>query len=118
MKEFCGILGIPAMHVKTFQEKEKKVIEKTMEVANAILQKSADIVRTMRQAPNPGDEEDRGNTCITVSFDGTWQKRGHASMQGVAAIINIVTGLVVDYEILSTKSCLLQLQLQEGTVRS
>ena len=87
VKEFCGILGIPAMHVKTFQEKEKKVIEKTMEVAK-------------HRATNPGNEEDHGNTCITVSFDGTWQKRGHASMHGVAAVIDVVTGLVVDYEVL------------------
>ena len=101
VKEFCGILGIPAMHVKTFQEKEKKVIEKTMEVASAILQKSADIVRTMHEATNPGDEDEHTNTCITVSFDGTWQKRGHASMHGVAAVIDVVTGLVVDYEVLS-----------------
>ena len=101
VEEFCGILGLPAMHVKTFQEKEKKVTEKTMEVVNAILQKSADIVCIMHRATNPGDEEDRGNTCITVSFDGTWQKRGHASMLGVAAVIDVVTGLVVDYEVLS-----------------
>ena len=99
------------MHVKTFQEKEKKVIEKTMEVMNAILRKSADIVRTMHRVNNPGDEEDHGNTCITVSFDGTWQKRGHVSMHGVVAVIDVVTGLVVDYEVLS------QLQLQEGTAR-
>ena len=39
---------------------------------------------------------------ITVSFDGTWQKRGHTSMYGVAVVIGIVTGLVVDYVVLST----------------
>ncbi|KAI0226621.1 hypothetical protein LSAT2_022910 [Lamellibrachia satsuma] len=58
MKEFCGILGIPGMHLKTFQEKEKKVISKTVEVINAVLQQSADVVRAMHQATNPGDEEE------------------------------------------------------------
>ena len=33
---------------------------------------------------------------ITVSFDGTWQKRGHTSMCGVAAVRDVYTGLVVD----------------------
>ena len=55
----------------------------------------------MHQATNPGDEEDHGNTSITVSFDGTWQKQSHASMHGVAAVIDVVTGLVVDFEVLS-----------------
>ena len=39
--------------------------------------------------------------CITVSFDGSWHKRGHTSMYGVAAVIDVLTGLVVDYVVLS-----------------
>ena len=38
---------------------------------------------------------------ITVSFDGSWHKRGHTSMYGVAAVIDVLTGLVVDYVVLS-----------------
>ena len=38
---------------------------------------------------------------ITVSYDGSWHKRGHPSMYGVAAVIDIYTGLVVDYVVLS-----------------
>ena len=101
MKEFCGIIGIPGMHLKTFQEKEK-VISKTVEVTNAVLQQSAEVVRAMHQATNPGDEEeDEGSIRITVSFDGTWQNQGHTLMHGVAAVIDVMTGLVVDYEVLS-----------------
>ena len=38
--------------------------------------------------------------CITVSFDGSLHKRGHTSMYGVAAVIDVLTGLVVYYVVL------------------
>ena len=34
-----------------------------------------------------------------VSYDGTWQKRGHSSHNGIA--IDILTGYVVDFEVLA-----------------
>ena len=45
--------------------------------------------------------DDDGILDIDVSFDGSWQKRGHSSHNGVASVIDVLTGLVVDYEILS-----------------
>ena len=33
---------------------------------------------------------------IAVTFDGTWMKRGHKSMYGVACVIELNTGLVID----------------------
>lgn len=38
---------------------------------------------------------------ISVSYDGTWQKRGFTSMFGVGICIDVLTGLVIDFEILS-----------------
>ncbi|GFY20549.1 uncharacterized protein TNCV_211811 [Trichonephila clavipes] len=38
---------------------------------------------------------------ITVSYDGAWQKRGHWSLYGIGIVIDILTGLIIDYEILS-----------------
>ncbi|KAL2085777.1 hypothetical protein ACEWY4_019097 [Coilia grayii] len=39
---------------------------------------------------------------ISVSFDGTWQKRGFTSHYGIGVCIDILTGLVVDFEVLSS----------------
>ena len=65
-------------HARENVSRERKEGDlKDREVANVILHKSADIVHAMHRATNPGDEEDHGNICITVSLDGTWQKRGH-----------------------------------------
>ncbi|GFX79736.1 uncharacterized protein TNCV_2746551 [Trichonephila clavipes] len=38
---------------------------------------------------------------ILVSYDGLWQKRGHSSLYGIGIVIDILTGLIIDYEILS-----------------
>ena len=38
---------------------------------------------------------------ISVSIDGTWQKRGHQSHNGVVTVIETMTGLVIDFVALS-----------------
>ena len=38
---------------------------------------------------------------VMVSFDGTWHKRGFTSLYGVGIVIDVMTGLVLDYEVLS-----------------
>lgn len=35
------------------------------------------------------------------SFDGSWHKRGHNSLYGIGCVIDVLTGLVVDYEVMS-----------------
>ena len=37
----------------------------------------------------------------SISFDGTWQKKGHSSLNGVAAAISVTTGKILDAEVLS-----------------
>ena len=103
-KSFVGYwVSLPCTW-KHFKRKKRKSLKRPWKLPTEFY-RSTNIVHTMHQATNPGDEEDHGNTCFTVSFDGTWQKRGHASMQGMAALINVVTGLVVDYEVLFCCSC-------------
>lgn len=38
---------------------------------------------------------------IAVSYDGTWHKRGHTSHYGMGIVIDVLTGLVIDFHILS-----------------
>ncbi|GFW13740.1 uncharacterized protein TNCV_2105641 [Trichonephila clavipes] len=42
----------------------------------------------------------QGIIDVSVSYDGTWQKRGHTSKLGLRIIIDALSGLVVDYEVL------------------
>ena len=52
---------------------------------------------------------------VGVSFDGTWQRRGHSSLNGVWAAISITTWKVLDCEVLSRycKNCALHIPLKE-----
>ncbi|GFV73839.1 uncharacterized protein TNCV_4523681 [Trichonephila clavipes] len=40
-------------------------------------------------------------TDLSVSFDGTWLTRGHRSLIGVGCVIDMLTGYVVDFEVMS-----------------
>ena len=88
MKEFCGILGIPTMTLMTFQ-KEWQFVHRILEANGYVLYWSVAVVHAMHYDLQP-------------DFGGNWHKRSHTSMHGVAAVIEVVTGLVVDYEVLST----------------
>ena len=35
---------------------------------------------------------------ITVSFKGSWQQKGHLSHYGVGTLVELETGLILDYE--------------------
>ena len=53
------------------------------------------------EAYNESEIDADFNGNITVSFDGSWHKRGHTSNYGFGAVSDVLTGLVVDYEVLS-----------------
>ncbi|KAH6931455.1 hypothetical protein HPB50_024460 [Hyalomma asiaticum] len=42
-----------------------------------------------------------GGGDVPVMFDGTWQKRGHKSHNGVGTAVSLDTGLCLDFEVLS-----------------
>lgn len=45
-------------------------------------------------------------TDITAAFDGTWQKRGHASKNGVVCATSVLNNKVIDVQV-----CVLQLSI-------
>ena len=42
-----------------------------------------------------------GTADIAVSFDGSWQKQGHSSLNGILSAISVSTGKVLDYGVKS-----------------
>ena len=55
-------------------------------------------------------------TDIGILYDGTWQKRGYSSLNGVGTAISITTVKVLDCEVLSRhcKSCTIHYPLKES----
>ena len=71
-----------------------------------VLQRSATLIRQAYADTDPDlkDALDRGEEPvinISVSFDGTWQKRGFTSLYGVGVCTDVLTGLVIDHHTMS-----------------
>ena len=70
------------------------VQERMREAANEIIMKNTNNnIQTMDGIYN----------CM-VSFDGTWQKRGYSSRNGIVTAISVVTGKCLDFDI-CVKDC-------------
>ena len=97
LEKVAKILGVNNMHLKTFQIHQKKLYEACEQVADENLQAVAEVIRG---AYCDSIDED-GYIDITVSYDGTWHKRGFTSHHGVGVAIEVHTGMVIDFEVLS-----------------
>ncbi|GFV72117.1 uncharacterized protein TNCV_2460501 [Trichonephila clavipes] len=89
---FSMAIGIHAMDKKTFSKCLHKLYEEKCSFKEDILEISRKVVRK--------HHEDLLGTAngvidITVSYDGTWQKRGHSSLYGIGIVIDILTGLII-----------------------
>lgn len=100
LETFSMILGIPAMDRRTFASCLDQLSSKCAESKQYILQTSHNAVRK-KHLEMDASLSDNDIIDICVSFDGTWQKRGHTSLYGIGIAIDIMTGLVVDFEIMS-----------------
>lgn len=99
MKIFCMLFGMEGLHHKTFQNKQAHLSKVIIDNTDDVLSKSVAIIKDAYGDFVEGSDE---ALDITVSYDGSWQKRGHTSHYGVGAVIDVLTGLVIDYEVLST----------------
>ena len=84
----------------TYSMHNAKVHEASKSCFKNVEEKSMDVIkqayRDICVVPDAN-----GILNISVSFDGTWQRRGHSSHNGVGAVIELIAGLPIDYEILS-----------------
>lgn len=96
---FSMAIGIHAMDKKTFSKCLRSLYTERQTFKNDILQVARNVVRKKHEEFDSVADQDILD--ITVSYDGTWQKRGHTSLYGIGLVIDIMTGLVIDYEILS-----------------
>ena len=99
MQRFAAILNQKGLHLKTFQKKQAEVLDAYVSVADTVLRDSVAAVKAALQ--ETGDSGDQDIYDVTVSYDGTWHKRGHTSLYGVGCVIEVTTGLIVDYAVLS-----------------
>ena len=93
LERLSACLGMKAMHLKTYQKKQLRVLQSLVKQAGDCCSNAAQVVRQ-----NYGAKDDDEIIDISVLFDGSWHTRGYRSKLGFAAIIDADTGLVLDYQ--------------------
>ena len=103
LNAFCGFMNIsPPMQTKAFYDIQSKIYNAYEQVANSSMVNAADEYRKSDEIC----ENDNNDAIvdIAVSCDGTWQKRGYSSLNGVVTVIGTDTGKCLDYRVKS-KQC-------------
>lgn len=88
-KTVCAVMNLP--RPITFKRYNKLLCSAATEVCTDSMNKAAEEC----VVENDGDHD------ITAIFDGSWQRRGHQSLNGIVSAIAANTGKVVDVKILS-----------------
>ncbi|GFT86935.1 uncharacterized protein NPIL_283961, partial [Nephila pilipes] len=89
-KTFCAIINLPPPPAK-FERYNDILLRSLIKVSN----------ESMRNAVEDTVKKNNSNRDITAAFDGSWQKRGHTSLNGVVSATCLETGKVLDFECLS-----------------
>lgn len=101
MQKYCMGMGMTCMSSTAYSKHISKLASDNSNlVSTEVLRKAHTIIREAHIESDPSLEKDQP-IDIAVSYDGTWMRRGHSSLYGIGIVIDIMTGLVVDYEILS-----------------
>ena len=98
LEKMCCIMNMPKpMTITNFDKISNKVRDAAKDIAEVSMNASA--AELCKGSPETTD--------IGVTVDGTWQRRGYSSMNGVVVAMSVVSGKVVDIEPLSRfcKAC-------------
>ena len=100
----CEIMNLPQpVSDSNFQDRNQAIQDATIKCVNSNMQEAANELRKKIMDKNPEMNEDSIKD-ITVSFDGTWSKRGFTANFGIGFVIAAETGKVIDFVTLS-KAC-------------
>ncbi|XP_063986122.1 uncharacterized protein LOC135167084 isoform X2 [Diachasmimorpha longicaudata] len=93
-KKFCGLMDISSsfLNQSTYDFYINKIHECITIVAEKLFSSAATEEKQMTSLTNNIED----TTDVTVSGDGTWKKRGFASLYGVSSLIGYQTGKVLD----------------------
>lgn len=101
MKEWSGMMNMPfVLSQNSYIEHNNKLEQGSKEVFKLMSQETrTEIFKAYSAIGVEPDEQ--GTLDIAVSYDGAWQRRGFSSHNGVGSVIDLLTGLPVDFEVLS-----------------
>lgn len=105
-KTFCGVMNLPQPPHKFIPY-------------NEVLGSATEDVcfKSMKDAVEEAVVINEGNRDLPVAIDGTWQKRGHTSLNGAVTATSFDTGKVIDVSIMS-KHCVCPNKLSQQHLES
>ena len=101
----AGITQFCAVTKKAYNNHQIQIKTIVVDNAETLMKDAAKRLVDKVAMESLDDIEDDGTTVVanvSVTIDGTWQKRGHSSRIGVTFVISVDTGEVLDY---CVKSC-------------
>ena len=105
LSQFCAVMNLPPPVAKDAYNKHLIQIEKaTKSSAVEIMKDAAKRLWEKVSIEWPDDVEEEGEekvAHVSVTVDGTLQKRGNSSKIGVVFVISVETGEILDYEVKS-----------------
>ena len=93
LENFCRVANIKGLSHTSFDEINNKLMVSYSIVANESMKRASECVHKLSK------KNLDGSGLCRVSLDGSWQRRGHASLHGVVTTIS--NGKCIDTEILS-----------------
>ncbi|GFU95102.1 uncharacterized protein TNCV_4138861 [Trichonephila clavipes] len=91
---FCGIMNLPPPPTK-FSKYNHILLQATRDTCE----------HSMAEAIREAVDENDGKRDLAVAVDGSWQKRGFSSKNGLVTVTSVDTGKVIDVEVFS-KHCI------------
>ena len=109
LTRLCASLDLPKpIHHKPYDKIIRDLSGNAQRLAERkMMDAAAKLVQiTKEEDPSNIEESSEGQIIanVAVTVDGTWQRRGHSSKNGVVFILSVRTGEVLDYEV-RTKYC-------------
>ena len=91
MQALCGYTNlVPHMQAVAYNNTQQEVAESYRTVANTSMLKAADDLK-------------QTSSDVAVSCDGSWQKRGFSSLNGLVTVIFVDSGKCLDFHVKTKK---------------
>ena len=98
--KLCRFMDMEPLQHKSYSRHVKAVTAANMTVVSSLFDDAANTVR-QTYLDRDASITDDSILDLTVTFDGSWMKRGHNSLYGIGCVVDVETGLVLDLTVLS-----------------
>lgn len=116
LRRLLGLLGMPSIGKYKYYRRLRYNVDAMKTHLKTMQGKVHQSIRKYYEEHTSNVPDEDGVLNIDILYDGSWVKRGHTSKVGIGVIIEVCTGFVVDYEVLS-KHCF-HCSRQEGKLKA